>query len=53
MLEKVEQSLKYNSRVDGLSLGKMMVLFKFIDDFMTVGEQWMGKCKSHLPELLA
>lgn len=49
MLEKVEQSLKYNSRVDGLGLGKLMHLFKSIDKFMTEGEQWMGKCKSHLP----
>jgi hypothetical protein len=49
MLEKVEQSLKYNSRIDSLSLSKMMALFKLIDDFMIIGEQWMGKCKSHLP----
>ena len=52
MIEKVEHSLKYDSRIDGLSLASLMTLFGLVEVFLDKGEQWMGKCQTALPQIL-
>ena len=51
-LGRISQSLKYSNRFTFIGLKNQLRMFEQIKDFMTSGEEWMGKCISNISLVL-